>query len=93
MNARFILARRRAGIHPGFVRAIESKPDLPAEIYAYPAKARREASKQWRLLELPADPSTLEPAPKAVCGLLVAAYAALGVALWVVAATVPAPIN
>lgn len=93
MNARLILARRRAGIHPGFVRAVESKPDLPAEIYAYPAAVRREASKQWRLLELPADPSTLEPAPKAVCGLLVAAYAAAAVALWFAAAAVPAPIN
>ncbi len=89
MSPRLFLARRRAGIHPGFVRAVESKPDLPAEIYAYPAAARREASKQWRLLELPADPSTLEPAPRAVCGWLVAAYAALGVALWVVAATIP----
>ena len=89
MNARLTLARRRAGIHPGYLRAVESKIAAPAEIYAYPAKARREASKQWRLLELPADPSTLEPAPKAVCGLLVAAYAALGVALWVVAATIP----
>ena len=93
MNARLSLARRRAGIHPGYLRAVESKVSAPAEIYAYPAAVRREASKQWRLLELPADPSTLEPAPKAVCGLLVAAYVALGVALWVVAATVPAPIN
>jgi len=89
MNARLILARRRAGLHPGFVRAVESKVSAPAEIYAYPAAVRREASKQWRLLELPADPSTLEPAPKAVCGWLVAAYVALGVALWVVAATIP----
>ncbi|MGX5660022.1 hypothetical protein ACWKWV_09910 [Castellaniella ginsengisoli] len=89
MNARLVLARRRAGLHPGFVRAVESKPGLPAEIYAYPAKARCEAAQQWRLLELPADPIEPEPAPRAVCGWLVAAYVAAGLALWVVAATVP----
>ncbi|WP_368647784.1 hypothetical protein [Castellaniella ginsengisoli] len=89
MNPHLILARRRAGLHPGYVRAAESKIQAPAEIYAYPAAARIEASKQWRLLELPADPVTPEPAPRAVCGWLVAAYAAAGLALWVVAATVP----
>jgi hypothetical protein len=89
MSPRLFLARRRAGLHPGFVRAVESKPDLPAEIYAYPAQARREAPNPWKPSKVPAAPLAPEPAPRAVCGLLVAAYVALGVALWVVAATIP----
>jgi hypothetical protein len=91
MNPRLILARRRAALHPGYVRAVEAKPAVPPEIYAYPAAARREAAKQWRLLELP---ETLpQPAPVGVCRFLVAAYVVAGLGLWVVAAIVPAPIN
>ena len=89
MNARLVLARRRAGLHPGFVRAVESKIQAPAEIYAYPAQARREAPNPWKPSKVPAAALAPEPAPRAVCGWLVAAYAALGVALWVVAATIP----
>jgi|GEM_PF-2359761 len=90
MSPRLFLARRRAGLHPGFVRAVESKPDLPPEIYAYPAQARRDAPNPWKPSKVPTVPQA-EPAPRAVCGLLIAAYVALGVALWIAASIVPAP--
>ncbi|MGB6115675.1 MAG: hypothetical protein WBF97_11390 [Comamonas sp.] len=90
MNPRLILARRRAGLHPGFVRAVESKISAPAEIYAYPAAARREAAQQWRIPKVPPAPQAPEPTPP--LDLRTALYVVL-LALWFVAANVPAPIN
>lgn len=86
MNARLTLARRRAGIHPGFVRAVESKPDLPAEIYAYPAQARREAPNPWRPSKVPAAPRAAKPMPS--LDWLPVAYAVVLLALWAVGANV-----
>lgn len=85
MNARLTLARRRA-LHPGYIRAVESKLDTPAEIYAYPAAARREAAKQWRAPKVPVAPRAPEPAPS--LRWLPAAYGVVLMALWLVGANV-----
>lgn len=85
MNARLTLARRRA-LHPAYIRAVESKLDTPAEIYAYPAAARREAAKAWRAPKVPPTPSAPEPAPS--LRWLPAAYGVVIMALWFVGANV-----
>lgn len=74
-------------IHPGYVRAVESKLVLPAEIYSYPAKSRLESALKWRPLKAPAIPSA--PVKKPSLRPLWAAYAGLGLVLWIVAAVVP----
>lgn len=86
MNARLTFARRRAALHPGFVRAVEAKIDCPPEIYAYPAKARREAALSWRQPKVPAAPQAPEPAPSS--RWLAPAYAVILLALWVVGANI-----
>lgn len=85
INPRFIQARRRA-VHPGYVRAVESKPDTPAEVYAYPAAARRAAAKQWRAPKVPPAPSAPEPTPST--RWLAPAYAIVLLAVWAAAANV-----
>ncbi len=84
-NPRLTLARRRA-IHPGYVRSTAAKPRLPAEVYAYPTAARREAAKQWRAPKMPPAPSAPEPTPS--LSWLPAAYGIALMALWAVAANV-----
>lgn len=86
MNPHMIMARRRAGIHPGFVRAVQAKPECPPEIYAYPATARREAALKWRPLTVPTVSQVTTPAPS--IGWSRAAYAIALLALWAVAANV-----
>ncbi|WP_368640607.1 hypothetical protein ABRZ04_05340 [Castellaniella ginsengisoli] len=86
MNPRLILARRRAGLHPGYVRAAESKIQAPAEIYAYPAAARRGAEQDDRKLVVPAAPQPPEPTPS--LDWLPAAYGIVLLALWAVGANV-----
>lgn len=88
MNPRLILARRRArhALHPSFVQATQAKPDIHAEIYAYPAAARRGAEQDDRKLVVPAAPPALEPAPS--LEWLPAAYGIVIMALWFVGANV-----
>ncbi|WP_269497771.1 hypothetical protein [Castellaniella sp. S9] len=85
MNPRLTLARRRA-LHPGYVRATAAKLDTPAEIYAYPAAARREAAKAWRAPKVPATPSAPEPVPS--LRWLPAAYGVVLLAVWAAAANI-----
>lgn len=87
-NPRLALARRRAGIHPGYVRAVESKIQTPAEIYAYPAKARIEAALKWRPLKVPAMPVSSTTTPALSIGWSRTAYAVVLLALWAVLANV-----
>ena len=89
MNPHLILARRRAGLHPEYLRAVQAKPAIHPEIHTYPTSARWDAEQGGLELTVPADPIAPEPAPRAVCGWLVAAYIAVGLTIWVVAATVP----
>lgn len=88
MNPRLTLARRRSrqALHPGFVRAAATKIQTPAEIYAYPAAARRGAEQDDRKLVVPAAPPALDPAPS--LRWLPAAYGIVIFALWVVGANV-----
>lgn len=78
-------ARRRA-LHPAYIRAVESKISAPAEIYAYPTAARREAAKAWRAPKVPPAPSAPEPAPS--LRWLPAAYGVVIMALWLVGANI-----
>ncbi|WP_368649010.1 hypothetical protein ABRY95_00015 [Castellaniella ginsengisoli] len=88
MNARLTLARRRSqrALHPGYIRATAAKIQTPAEIYAYPACARRDAEQDDRKLVVPAAPQAIEPAPS--LGWLSAAYGIVIMALWFVGANV-----
>lgn len=88
MNPRLTLARRRSqrALHPGYVRATAAKIQTPAEIYAYPAAARRGAEQDDRKLVVPAAPPTLDPAPS--LEWLPAAYGIVIMALWFVGANV-----
>jgi hypothetical protein len=88
MNARLTLARRRSqrALHPGYIRATAAKIQTPAEIYAYPACARRDAEQDDRALVAPAAPAVPEPAPS--LGWLAPVYAVAALALWVVGANV-----
>lgn len=86
MNPRLTLARRRRALHPGYIQAVESKLDTPAEIYAYPAAARREAAKQWRAPKVPAAPQA--PAPTPSLRWLPAGYAIVLLAVWAAAANI-----
>lgn len=72
--------------HPGYIRAVESKITCPPEIYAYPAAARREAAKSWRLPKVPA----VSRAPGPSRRWLPAAYTIALIVVWVVAANVGA---
>ncbi len=88
MHPRLTLARRRSrqALHPGYVRAAAAKPQTPAEIYIYPAAARRGAEQDGRALVAPAAPAVPEPAPS--LGWLPAAYGIVIMALWFVGANV-----
>lgn len=88
MNPRLTLARRRSrqALHPGYVRAAATKIQTPAEIYAYPAAARRGAEQDDRKLVAPATPKAPESTPS--LSWLPAAYGIVLMALWAVAANV-----
>ncbi|WP_417252766.1 hypothetical protein [Castellaniella sp.] len=75
----------RQQIHPGYIKAVQAKPDTPTEIYAYPTFVRGIGPRQ-RALTVPAAPirSGRIPSNRG----FVAAYIAVGVALWAVAANV-----
>ncbi|WP_368647931.1 hypothetical protein [Castellaniella ginsengisoli] len=88
MHPRLTLARCRArqALYPGYVRAAASKFQAPAEIYIYPAAARRGAEQDDRALVAPAAPAVPEPAPS--LNWLPAAYGIVIMALWFVGANV-----
>lgn len=86
MNPHLTLARRRSSqaLHPGYIRAVASKPTLPAEIYTYPAAARRDATV---VLHLPAAAPVIHERAAASTGLRVIGVVVL-FAVWAAAANV-----
>ncbi|WP_146030586.1 hypothetical protein [Castellaniella caeni] len=84
MNPHMIMARRRVGIHPGYARAVQAKPETPPEVYSYPALVRGIGPRRCSLT-VPARPQH-PPAPS--YGWYRVAYVAVLLALWVVVANV-----